>query len=129
MVDEEKQQLKCPRCESSNTKFAYYNHHNLSQPRHFCKDCHRHWTKGGALRNVPVGGGTRGGTHKNNKRLATSTSPNNPKRLSTSAPTDSPIAPPQTETLSATHPAIDTWSPDPNPDDWLKYLNLPGDDK
>lgn len=55
---------KCPRCESTNTKFCYYNNYNLSQPRHFCKTCRRYWTKGGALRNVPVGGGCR----RNNKR-------------------------------------------------------------
>ncbi|KAG8098298.1 hypothetical protein GUJ93_ZPchr0013g36119 [Zizania palustris] len=29
------------------------------QPRHFCKTCRRYWTKGGALRNVPIGGGCR----------------------------------------------------------------------
>ncbi|PKU87545.1 dof zinc finger protein 4-like [Dendrobium catenatum] len=51
--------LKCPRCESQNTKFCYYNNYNLSQPRHFCKSCRRYWTKGGVLRNVPVGGGCR----------------------------------------------------------------------
>ncbi|PIA27437.1 hypothetical protein AQUCO_07800053v1 [Aquilegia coerulea] len=58
--------LKCPRCESTNTKFCYYNNYNRSQPRHFCKSCRRHWTKGGTLRNVPVGGG------RKNKRLKTS---------------------------------------------------------
>ncbi|XP_057465360.1 dof zinc finger protein DOF5.4-like [Actinidia eriantha] len=51
------QALKCPRCDSLNTKFCYYNNYNLSQPRHFCKSCRRYWTKGGVLRNVPVGGG------------------------------------------------------------------------
>ncbi|GMI91535.1 hypothetical protein HRI_002822800 [Hibiscus trionum] len=58
--------LKCPRCDSTNTKFCYYNNYNKSQPRHFCKACKRHWTKGGTLRNVPVGGG------RKNKRLKTS---------------------------------------------------------
>ncbi|KAL2340692.1 hypothetical protein Fmac_008632 [Flemingia macrophylla] len=53
------QPLKCPRCDSLNTKFCYYNNYNLSQPRHFCKNCRRYWTKGGVLRNVPVGGGCR----------------------------------------------------------------------
>ncbi|XP_043698997.1 dof zinc finger protein DOF5.4-like [Telopea speciosissima] len=53
------QALKCPRCDSINTKFCYYNNYNLSQPRHFCKSCRRYWTKGGVLRNVPVGGGCR----------------------------------------------------------------------
>ncbi|GJN03853.1 hypothetical protein PR202_ga21341 [Eleusine coracana subsp. coracana] len=49
----------CPRCESRDTKFCYYNNYNTAQPRHFCKGCRRYWTKGGTLRNVPVGGGTR----------------------------------------------------------------------
>ncbi|URE48703.1 zinc finger protein [Musa troglodytarum] len=53
--------LRCPRCDSTNTKFCYYNNYNLAQPRHFCKTCRRYWTKGGALRNVPIGGGCRKG--------------------------------------------------------------------
>lgn len=57
--------LKCPRCDSSNTKFCYFNNYSLSQPRHFCKNCRRYWTRGGALRNVPVGGGCR--RNKRNK--------------------------------------------------------------
>ncbi|KAJ7947664.1 Dof zinc finger protein [Quillaja saponaria] len=57
--------LKCPRCESTNTKFCYFNNYSLSQPRHFCKTCRRYWTRGGALRNVPVGGGCR--RNKKNK--------------------------------------------------------------
>ncbi|KAI6671803.1 hypothetical protein NL676_006688 [Syzygium grande] len=60
----EQEQLKCPRCDSTNTKFCYYNNYNLSQPRHFCKGCRRYWTKGGALRNIPVGGGTRKATKR-----------------------------------------------------------------
>ncbi|RID66600.1 hypothetical protein BRARA_D01727 [Brassica rapa] len=51
--------LNCPRCNSANTKFCYFNNYNLTQPRHFCKACRRYWTQGGALRNVPVGGGCR----------------------------------------------------------------------
>ncbi|KAG6419145.1 hypothetical protein SASPL_121357 [Salvia splendens] len=50
---------KCPRCDSTNTKFCYYNNYSLSQPRYFCKSCRRYWTHGGTLRNVPVGGGCR----------------------------------------------------------------------
>ncbi|XVF40537.1 hypothetical protein PTKIN_Ptkin01aG0121600 [Pterospermum kingtungense] len=75
--------LKCPRCDSTNTKFCYYNNYNKSQPRHFCKACKRHWTKGGTLRNVPVGGG------RKNKRLKTSncntasTTPANTSRTTT----------------------------------------------
>ncbi|KAL8189343.1 hypothetical protein R6Q57_028909 [Mikania cordata] len=55
----EHEHLRCPRCDSGNTKFCYYNNYNLSQPRHFCKNCRRYWTKGGTLRNIPIGGGTR----------------------------------------------------------------------
>ncbi|CAH9075649.1 unnamed protein product [Cuscuta epithymum] len=51
----------CPRCASTHTKFCYYNNYSLSQPRYFCKGCRRYWTKGGSLRNVPVGGGCRKG--------------------------------------------------------------------
>ncbi|KAL6648371.1 hypothetical protein ACP70R_012595 [Stipagrostis hirtigluma subsp. patula] len=61
--------LKCPRCDSTNTKFCYYNNYSLSQPRHFCKTCRRYWTRGGSLRNVPVGGGCR-----RNKRSSKSSS-------------------------------------------------------
>ncbi|KAF2324437.1 hypothetical protein GH714_014108 [Hevea brasiliensis] len=51
--------LTCPRCQSTNTKFCYYNNRKVSQPRHFCKSCRRYWTHGGTLRDVPIGGGTR----------------------------------------------------------------------
>ncbi|KAK1586870.1 hypothetical protein Q3G72_006988 [Acer saccharum] len=63
------QALKCPRCDSTNTKFCYYNNYSLSQPRYFCKSCRRYWTKGGTLRNVPVGGGCR----KNKRSSSSST--------------------------------------------------------
>ncbi|XP_009782595.1 dof zinc finger protein DOF5.3-like [Nicotiana tabacum] len=59
------QAQKCPRCDSTNTKFCYYNNYSLTQPRYFCKSCRRYWTKGGTLRNVPVGGGCR-----KNKRIS-----------------------------------------------------------
>ncbi|KAJ0253682.1 Dof zinc finger protein [Hirschfeldia incana] len=58
-TNEHQEQLPCPRCESTNTKFCYYNNYNFSQPRHFCKSCRRYWTHGGTLRDIPVGGGTR----------------------------------------------------------------------
>uniref|UniRef100_A0A0D9XL26 Dof zinc finger protein n=1 Tax=Leersia perrieri TaxID=77586 RepID=A0A0D9XL26_9ORYZ len=54
---------QCPRCGSSNTKFCYYNNYSRTQPRYLCKACRRHWTEGGTLRDVPVGGG-----RKNTKR-------------------------------------------------------------
>ncbi|GMH26944.1 hypothetical protein Nepgr_028787 [Nepenthes gracilis] len=58
-IQQQQQTLKCPRCDSTNTKFCYYNNYSLSQPRYFCKACKRYWTRGGTLRNVPVGGGCR----------------------------------------------------------------------
>ncbi|KAL9355463.1 hypothetical protein Peur_053433 [Populus x canadensis] len=66
---QQQQPQKCPRCESLNTKFCYYNNYSLSQPRYFCKTCRRYWTLGGTMRNVPVGGGCRKG-----KRAKTSSS-------------------------------------------------------
>ncbi|KAI3730762.1 hypothetical protein L1987_61938 [Smallanthus sonchifolius] len=51
--------LPCPRCNSMDTKFCYYNNYNVNQPRHFCKNCQRYWTAGGTMRNTPVGSGRR----------------------------------------------------------------------
>ena len=73
------QNLKCPRCDSVNTKFCYYNNYNISQPRHFCKSCRRYWTKGGVLRNVPVGGGCR----KTKRSSSSSSSPSSSRTLKT----------------------------------------------
>ncbi|KAM3304809.1 dof zinc finger protein DOF3.4 [Capsicum chacoense] len=69
----EPENLPCPRCDSTNTKFCYYNNYNLSQPRHFCKSCRRYWTRGGTLRNVPVGGGTRKNSSHKRPRTTTGT--------------------------------------------------------
>ncbi|RWW25878.1 hypothetical protein GW17_00009765 [Ensete ventricosum] len=62
------QALGCPRCNSTNTKFCYYNNYSLAQPRYYCRSCRRYWTEGGSLRNVPVGGGSR-----KNKRYSPTT--------------------------------------------------------
>ncbi|CAN0876972.1 Dof zinc finger protein DOF5.4 [Linum grandiflorum] len=83
------QHLHCPRCDSSNTKFCYYNNYNLSQPRHFCKGCRRYWTKGGVLRNVPVGGGCR--KNKRSKK---------PNHSSTTVPQDQPKSDPNDHSSS-----------------------------
>ncbi|KAF8101352.1 hypothetical protein N665_0206s0032 [Sinapis alba] len=59
-VNEEKPPARvCPRCDSDNTKFCYYNNYRLSQPRYSCKNCRRYWTHGGTLRNIPIGGSGR----------------------------------------------------------------------
>ncbi|KAF5451766.1 hypothetical protein F2P56_026842 [Juglans regia] len=62
--------LNCRRCNSTNTKFCYYNNYSLTQPRYLCKTCKRYWTEGGSIRNVPVGGCSR----KNKKSAAASRS-------------------------------------------------------
>ena len=74
------QALNCPRCNSTNTKFCYYNNYSLSQPRFFCKTCRRYWTEGGSLRNVPVGGGSR-----KNKRSSSSSSTSSSANLTSSS--------------------------------------------
>ncbi|KAJ9179302.1 hypothetical protein P3X46_011110 [Hevea brasiliensis] len=88
----EQEQLKCPRCDSNNTKFCYYNNYNLSQPRHFCKNCRRYWTKGGALRNIPVGGGSRKSTKRSSNQRRPNSDPNtntDPARLNRPVPESS----------------------------------------
>ncbi|XP_039141007.1 dof zinc finger protein DOF5.7-like [Dioscorea cayenensis subsp. rotundata] len=99
--------LKCPRCNSSNTKFCYYNNYSLSQPRHFCKACKRYWTRGGTLRNVPIGGGCR-----KNKRLKkpTTSITTHPSSSSTSSALLSchpPPPPPPPPPPSAPQPQLD----------------------
>ncbi|XP_020203217.1 dof zinc finger protein DOF2.4 [Cajanus cajan] len=76
---------KCPRCESTNTKFCYFNNYSLSQPRHFCKACRRYWTRGGALRNVPVGGGCRRNKRSRGTSGSNTRSPANSDRQTASA--------------------------------------------
>ncbi|KMT05268.1 hypothetical protein BVRB_7g174070 [Beta vulgaris subsp. vulgaris] len=78
--------LKCPRCESTITKFCYYNNYNLSQPRHFCKSCRRYWTQGGALRNVPVGGGCRRSTKRSSSKSSSGGGGGNGNGFSSKSP-------------------------------------------
>ncbi|WCJ36075.1 Dof-type zinc finger DNA-binding family protein [Euphorbia peplus] len=80
------QALKCPRCDSTHTKFCYYNNYSLSQPRYFCKTCRRYWTKGGTLRNIPVGGGCR----KNKKVSKKSNNDNNNASSNSNSSSSSP---------------------------------------
>lgn len=89
--------LKCPRCESTNTKFCYFNNYSLSQPRHFCKTCRRYWTRGGALRNVPVGGGCR-----RNKRTKSTSSNNNSPVSSSDRQTNNSSNSTNSSTVSST---------------------------
>ncbi|CAA7398172.1 unnamed protein product [Spirodela intermedia] len=82
------QAARCPRCESTDTKFCYYNNYSLSQPRYFCKACRRFWTRGGSLRNIPMGGGSR----KTRRPLSFPSSRKIPRRQQPHAAT--PLPPP-----------------------------------
>ncbi|CAM0144985.1 unnamed protein product [Urochloa decumbens] len=81
------QQLECPRCQSTNTKFCYYNNYSTAQPRHFCRACRRYWTQGGTLRDVPVGGASRrtAGSSKR-RRLSAEPEPSAPSSASATSP-------------------------------------------
>ncbi|KAJ8531241.1 hypothetical protein K7X08_026675 [Anisodus acutangulus] len=82
----------CPRCASTNTKFCYYNNYSLSQPRYFCKACRRYWTKGGSLRNVPVGGGCRKNRRSKSSRKDDNTLQTQSPALSEAAGADIDLA-------------------------------------
>ncbi|XP_061371438.1 dof zinc finger protein DOF1.4-like [Gastrolobium bilobum] len=102
LQQQQQQALNCPRCDSSNTKFCYYNNYSLSQPRYFCKACKRYWTKGGTLRNVPVGGGCR--KNKRVKRPTSSTIDNTASPSSSSNPSanSNPPSQPQIDSTAST---------------------------
>jgi hypothetical protein len=102
--------LKCPRCDSTNTKFCYFNNYSLSQPRHFCRACRRYWTRGGALRNVPVGGGYRRHAQRAKPKpasaagsasAATTTAGSTPAGSTTTTTTSSTCATPNAPALPA----------------------------
>ncbi|BAF16187.2 Os04g0678400 [Oryza sativa Japonica Group] len=93
--EKKQQQLECPRCRSTNTKFCYYNNYSTSQPRHFCRACRRYWTHGGTLRDVPVGGASRRGGGGKRRRVSadadpSSASPPPPTTSTTDAYADLP---------------------------------------
>ncbi|KAK8570544.1 hypothetical protein V6N13_032161 [Hibiscus sabdariffa] len=94
------EQLNCPRCNSTNTKFCYYNNYSLTQPRYFCKTCRRYWTEGGSLRNVPVGGGSR----KNRRSLLPNSSSSSSS--SSSSPKVSDLKPNSFSHLSSQNPKL-----------------------
>uniref|UniRef100_J3MYG1 Dof zinc finger protein n=1 Tax=Oryza brachyantha TaxID=4533 RepID=J3MYG1_ORYBR len=73
-------------------------------PRHFCKSCRRYWTKGGSLRNVPVGGGSR-------KSSSSSSSPASPPAKSPKRSKNSKrrrVSPPPPEPTPTPHTTTDT---------------------
>ncbi|KAF3331638.1 dof zinc finger protein DOF5.1 isoform X1 [Carex littledalei] len=107
------QALKCPRCESTNTKFCYYNNYSLTQPRHFCKTCRRYWTRGGALRNVPVGGGCRRNKRSKSTSSANKSSSSSVTSVSSASATTTISAIPSTRLpfLGALNPMLDYGAP------------------
>ncbi|CAL5333476.1 unnamed protein product [Camellia sinensis] len=90
---------KCPRCDSTHTKFCYYNNYSLTQPRYFCKTCRRYWTKGGTLRNIPVGGGCRKNKKVSSKKSNDNQSVNhqNSGGSSSHSPTDLQLSFPEVQ--------------------------------
>ncbi|KAL6567427.1 hypothetical protein OROGR_001095 [Orobanche gracilis] len=113
--------LKCPRCDSTNTKFCYYNNYNKSQPRHFCKSCKRHWTKGGTLRNVPIGG-----VRKNKRpkiRNASVTASTTTAAVGLSAPPTARQDPNTEFRFSSFVSTFDMNNPTPNPISYHESLN------
>ncbi|KAJ6828033.1 dof zinc finger protein DOF5.6-like [Iris pallida] len=111
------QALHCPRCDSTNTKFCYYNNYSLTQPRYFCKGCRRYWTQGGSLRNIPVGGGCR-----KNKRPSSNNPSSSSSKKSQFDPNPNPLLPAlmplpplsyDPNELSLAFPTLQ--SPNPNP--------------
>ncbi|RRT59628.1 hypothetical protein B296_00037443 [Ensete ventricosum] len=97
------QALNCPRCNSTNTKFCYYNNYSLTQPRYFCKTCRRYWTKGGSLRNVPVGGGSRKNKRSSHSSATASAATTTKSTSSKKFPAD--LTPPPSISLSASSEA------------------------
>ncbi|KAL0847638.1 hypothetical protein Bca101_020884 [Brassica carinata] len=98
---EQQEQLPCPRCESTHTKFCYYNNYNFSQPRHFCKSCRRYWTRGGTLRDIPVGGGTRKAAKRSRTCSSSSSVVSNSSAGTSSAPLQAtPVLFPQSSTFN-----------------------------
>uniref|UniRef100_A0ACD5Y9C7 Uncharacterized protein n=1 Tax=Avena sativa TaxID=4498 RepID=A0ACD5Y9C7_AVESA len=85
---QQQQQLECPRCQSTNTKFCYYNNYSTAQPRHFCRACRRYWTHGGTLRKVPVGGACRRAGNKGRKSAEPSPSSSSPSAEDAAYQTD-----------------------------------------
>lgn len=122
------QALHCPRCNSTNTKFCYYNNYSLTQPRYFCKTCRRYWTEGGSLRNVPVGGGSR-----KNKRPLTANNTTTANQLLSSSPSSTlsflkiPAADnsnPPPSGISSLHDSHNAQNPRAGQDLNLTYLGL-----
>lgn len=118
--------IPCPRCNSMDTKFCYYNNYNVNQPRHFCRACQRYWTAGGTMRNVPVGAGRR-----KNKNAATRYRPITISEALQAASVDSPNGAqlPHLRTNGAVltfgldSPVCNSQSPIPNISEKKKVLN------
>ncbi|KAK7362824.1 hypothetical protein VNO77_04948 [Canavalia gladiata] len=110
------QHHRCPRCDSLNTKFCYFNNYSLSQPRHFCKACKRYWTQGGTFRNIPVGGSSR---KTKRARTCSSLSSNNshPQQPQSNFTSSS-----QSTVVHSTTPYYQLLSP--NPSQLLKHESL-----
>ncbi|XAR51250.1 hypothetical protein NMG60_11005820 [Bertholletia excelsa] len=120
------QALKCPRCDSINTKFCYYNNYNLSQPRHFCKSCRRYWTKGGVLRNVPIGGGCRKSRRSKQKSSSSDAAAAAERKLNSHSSSESSTVTASTAPTPAPAPApAPASTASSSASDYLRIVNLP----
>lgn len=105
MINHRDPPKRCPRCESTDTKFCYFNNYSQSQPRHFCRACRRYWTDGGTLRNVPQGGGS---YRRGNKRpRQTVTAP--------TATTSGPVPSASPQVIAPMPPPLPQPQPQPQP--------------
>ncbi|KAK7252143.1 hypothetical protein RIF29_35894 [Crotalaria pallida] len=100
------QPQQCPRCQSLNTKFCYYNNYSLSQPRFFCKACKRYWTQGGTLRNIPIGGNSRRGKRPRGSSSGSTVSSSGPQLRPRSEPPLQLQPQPQPRPLPATQEVV-----------------------
>ncbi|XP_021773394.1 cyclic dof factor 1-like [Chenopodium quinoa] len=65
--------VSCPRCNSMETKFCYFNNSNINKSRHFCWSCQRYWTIGGAIKNLPIRSGQCKSKHASSRPLPLTT--------------------------------------------------------
>nr|GLL16659.1 dof zinc finger protein DOF5.6-like [Ipomoea trifida] len=96
---------ECPRCQSNDTKFSYFNNYKVNQPRYYCRTCKRYWTHGGTQQDIPKGGrshkGKRSTRRHENQRIQLAALPSppqlqplNPSAIVASPAFISPIVPP-----------------------------------
>ncbi|CAD6341194.1 unnamed protein product [Miscanthus lutarioriparius] len=72
-AEDPKARARAQDCDSTSTEFCYFNNYSFAQLRHYCRNCHRYWTRGGNLRDIPVGAPYRRRRAKGSKPTAAAT--------------------------------------------------------